>query len=219
VTPRANAPFDPTGYWVSIVTEDWRYRMVTPPKGNYLGIPLTPEGRRTADQWDPAKDEAAGQQCRSFGAAGIMRMPGRFHITWQDDSTLKIEADNSSQTRVFHFGGKAEAGLAPSWQGYSTADWELAPAAGRGAPRQGDLKVTTTAMLPGYVRRNGVPYSGEAVLTEWYDRIKASNGDDWLVVTTEVNDPRNFNMPFTNTTHFKLEADGKGWNPQPCTAR
>ena len=204
---------------MSIVTEDWRYRMVTPPKGNYLGIPLTAEGRRTADQWDPAKDEAAGQQCRSFGAAGIMRMPGRFHITWQDDTTLKIEADNSSQTRVLHFGGKAPADGAPSWQGYSTAEWEFAAAAGRGAPRTGNLKVTTTQMLPGYVRRNGVPYSGDAVLTEWYDRIKAANGDDWLVVATEVKDPRNFNQNFVTTTHFKLEADGKGWDPQPCTSR
>lgn len=207
-----------TGYWVSVVTEDWRYRMVTPPKGNFLGVPLTAEGRTVANAWDPAKDEAAGQQCRSYGAAAIMRDPGRFHITWQDDNTLKIEADSGEQTRVFHFTGAMPADIQPSWQGYSTAQWESATAA-RGQPRTGDLKVVTTHMLPGYVRKNGVPYSGDAVLTEFYDRIKAANGDDWLVVLSEVKDPRYFSMPFVTTTHFKKEPDATGWDPQPCSAR
>src|SRR6516164_1815309 len=62
LTAKAGAPVDLTGYWVSLVTEDWRYRMVTPPKGDYPSIPLNAEGRRVADAWDPAKDEAAGLQ-------------------------------------------------------------------------------------------------------------------------------------------------------------
>src|SRR3974390_2584828 len=56
---RAQAPIDLTGYWVSVVTQDWRYRMVTPPKGAFGGVPLNAEGRRVANEWDPAKDEAA----------------------------------------------------------------------------------------------------------------------------------------------------------------
>ena len=48
-TPRAASPVDLTGYWVSVVSEDWRFRMVTPLKGDYGGVPLTPEGRRVAD--------------------------------------------------------------------------------------------------------------------------------------------------------------------------
>lgn len=207
-----------SGYWVSVVTEDWRYRMVTPPKGQYLGIPISAEGRRVAGMWDPAKDEAAGQQCKAFGAAGIMRVPGRFHITWANDTTMQIEADSGTQTRQFHFGGAAPADLQPSWQGYSVAQWEAATAA-RGDARTGDLKVVTTHMLPGYVRKNGVPYGANAVLTEFYDRVKGPNGDEWLVVLTEVKDPQYFTMPFVTTTHFKKMADATGWDPQPCSAR
>src|SRR5262245_19033949 len=76
-TAKAGAPIDLTGNWVSIVTEDWRWRMVTPPKGDYASIPTTAAAKKIADAWDPAKDEAAGEQCRSFGAAAIMRVPGR----------------------------------------------------------------------------------------------------------------------------------------------
>src|SRR5215472_11309032 len=92
VTPKAMAPVDLTGYWVSVVTEDWLYRMVTPKKGDYTSVPLNAEGRKTADAWDPAKDEASGDQCKAYGAPALMRIPGRLHITWQDDSTLKVEA-------------------------------------------------------------------------------------------------------------------------------
>src|SRR5579884_4174263 len=127
--PRAGAPIDLTGYWVSLVTEDWRFRMVTPPKGDYASVPINAEGRKVADAWDPAKDETAGQQCKSYGAAALMRVPGRLHITWQDDNTLKIETDAGAQTRLFHFappGGQATvpAGTQASWQGYSIARWE-----------------------------------------------------------------------------------------------
>lgn len=208
-SPKAAAPIDLTGYWVSVVTEDWRYRMVTPPKGKFGGVPLNQEGRRLANAWDPDKDEAAGQQCRSYGAAAIMRVPGRLHITWDNDTTLKVETDAGTQTRLFHFAAAPSPSGESSWQGDSVAEWE------RGA----DLKVTTTHMLPGYLRKNGVPYSGNAVLTEYYDRIHAPNGDDWLVVMTEVRDPQYLTMPFVTTTHFKKLPDAAGWDPQPCSAK
>src|SRR5262249_19359416 len=82
-TAKAGAPIDLTGYWVSLVTQDWRLRMFTPPKGDYAGIPLNAAARKVADGWDPAKDETGGEQCRSYGAAALMRVPGRLHITWQ----------------------------------------------------------------------------------------------------------------------------------------
>src|SRR6516225_5996986 len=82
------APVDFTGYWVSVVSEDWRHRMTTPRKGDYESLPLNTEGRRVADMWDLAKDNQAGVQCKPFGIGGIMREPGRLHITWQDDNTL-----------------------------------------------------------------------------------------------------------------------------------
>src|SRR5579871_3074089 len=70
--PKAISLIDVTGYWVSIVDEDWRWRMMTPAKGDYASIPLNAEGTKIADTWDPAKDEAEGNQCKAYGAAGIM---------------------------------------------------------------------------------------------------------------------------------------------------
>ena len=58
VSAKASAPFDITGYWTSVITQNWRLRMVTPPKGYYMGIPMTPAAKQVADQWDPAKEEA-----------------------------------------------------------------------------------------------------------------------------------------------------------------
>jgi hypothetical protein len=221
-TAKQAAPIDMTGYWVSVVTEDWKFRMVMPKKGNFAGVPLNPEGRKIAGAWDPAKDTAEGNQCRSYGAAGLMRVPGRLHITWDNDTMMKIETDAGTQTRLFHFGGRgadsgAPASEAPSWQGYSIAEWEPATT-GRGEPKAGDLKVVTTHLLPGYLRKNGVPYSANTVLTEYYDRISAPNGDEWLVVTTEVRDPQYLSSPFITSTHFKKQPDAKGWSPQPCSA-
>ena len=218
--PRAAAAFDPTGYWVSVVTEDWMFRMVTPPKGAYLGVPLNAEARKVADAWDPAKDEADGNQCKSYGAPAVMRIPGRLQITWDNDTTLHIDTDAGTQTRLFHFGGPAPKDAEPSWQGYSIAEWEYAaPSGGRGATRMGDLKVVTTGLKPGYLRKNGVPYSANAQLTEYYDLHAAPNGDTWLVVTSEVNDPQYLTSPFITSTHFKKQSDATSWMPEPCTAR
>src|ERR1700704_1029525 len=108
--PKAAAPIDVTGYWVSVVTEDWRYRMVTPTKGDYQGVPMTPAARAIADTWDPAKEEASGDVCKSYGAPALLRVPGRLHITWQDDQTLRMDADAGKQTRMFHFGPSTSSG-------------------------------------------------------------------------------------------------------------
>ena len=239
LTGKAGAPEDLTGYWVSIVTEDWRYRMVTPKKGDYASVPMTPEARKIADAWDPAKDEAAGEQCKSYGAAGLMRVPGRLHIDWQDDNTLKVETDAGTQTRLFHFGVNQAAQAAASYQGYSIATWEAPPRPqGPGAPAGGaaaqgsgpgatvqtpstggSLKVVTTHMKPGYLRKNGVPYGENAVLTEYFTRTNESNGDSWLIITTIVEDPVYLAQPFLTSTHFKKEPNGSKWMPSQCTSR
>ena len=219
-TPRAMAPLDLTGYWVSIVTEDWRFRMVTPPKGDFASVPLNQEGIRVGNQWDPAKDEAAGEQCKSYGAPAIMRVPGRVHITWENDTTLKAEMDAGQQTRLFHFGEFQPPATPRTWQGNSVASWETAGGGrGRGAPSGGSLKVVTSGMRAGYLRKNGAPYSEKAVVTEYYDRTTEPNGDTWLIVTTVVHDPTYLNQEFITSTHFRKQADAAGWNPQPCTAK
>jgi hypothetical protein len=226
--PRAAAPIDLTGYWVSVVTEDWRYRMVTPAKGDYLSVPINAESKRVADAWDPAKDEAVGEQCKSYGAAGIMRLPERVHVTWQDDNTMRMDIDAGTQTRLFHFGvWKAPDGAA-TWQGDSVAQWEFLPPPPNtmgqpqpapGPPKSGSLKVTTTHMRAGYLRKNGVPYSENAVLTEYYDVIRERDGNLWLILTNVVRDPLYLQQPFIISTHFRKQADGSGWDPTPCSAR
>ena len=215
-----NAPIDLTGYWVSVLSEDWEFRMVTPKKGVYDTLNLNAEGRRVGDSWDPAKDEAASEQCRAYGAGNIMRMPTRLHITWDNPTTMKVETDAGTQTRLFHFGAAAAAAGEPSWQGNSVAEWE-ASGGGRGANavRNGDLKVVTTNLRPGYVRRNGAPYSKNAVVTEYYDLLSMPNGDRWLTITTKVEDPTYFSRPYLTTSDFKKLPDASGWNPTPCSAR
>lgn len=222
------APEDITGYWVSIVTEDWRWRMLTPAKGDITSIPLNPVGRKTAEAWDPAKDEAAGEQCKAYGAPGLMRLPTRLHITWQDDNTLKVETDEGTQTRLFHFTGKLPQGQAASWQGYSAAEWDVShptfmgfapPPPPAGGKLPGSLKVTTTNLRPGYLRKNGIPYGAGATLTEYFTRTNETNGDSWLLLTSIVEDPQYLASDFLTSDHFKREADGSKWNPSPCQAR
>ena len=216
---REAAAIDLTGYWVSVIVEDWKWRMVTPNKGVFEAIPLNAEGKRVGENWDPAKDEAAGEQCRSYGAANIMRVPGRLHVTWQDAYTLRIDTDAGTQTRLFHFGA-APPPEKPSWQGQSLVTWQDAPGGrGRGGARMGSLKVATTNLRPGYVRKNGAPYSTKTVVTEYYDVNTWPNGEQWMTVTTKVEDPTFFNRQYLTTSDFKKLPNAAGWNPTPCSAR
>jgi hypothetical protein len=219
-TAKASAPIDLTGYWVAFVNEDWRYRMVTPPKGDYRGVPITLEALNIVRAWDPAADEAAGQACKAYGAGAIMRVPGRIHVTWQDDNTLKLDTDAGMQTRLFRFGSPVAPTAKPTtWQGNSAARWERpgGPPGGPGAPR-GSLTVVTTNMRAGYLRKNGVPYSENATITEYFDIAPQPNGGQLLVVTTVVDDPRYLLQPFIVSSHFKKEADASKWDPTPCSA-
>jgi hypothetical protein len=230
---RTQAPLELTGYWVSLVTEDWRFRMLVADPGDTESVPLNPEGIKVAKAWDPLKAKAdTDNACRAFGAAGLMRIPGRVHISWQDGNTLRVETDAGTQTRLFHFGGSAPADAAPAWQGYSVAGWEgLAPrrraaaqqfaAAGAAADssgKEGYLQVVTTQLKAGYLRTNGVPYSAGTHLLEYYDTIKEANGDEYLVITTIVEDPTYLTQPFVTSSHFKRQADMSGWDPTPCRA-
>ena len=247
-SPRAAAQVDVTGNWVAQITEDWRWRMITPPKGDYASVPLNALGRQVADAWDPAADAAADEACRAFGAGGIMRLPTRLKIAWTDESTLRIETDLGSQVRVLHFDGAVRADSGPSWQGHSVAEWLGVPPpanpfgalvaptqeagaarSGRAAagppggsaaraeagPTRGSLKVVTTNLRPGYLRKNGVPYSERAVVTEYYDRF-AMFGNDYLQVVTVVADPVYLTTPFVVSNQFKRESDDSKWNPTPC---
>ncbi|HEY2383208.1 MAG TPA: hypothetical protein VGK48_18695 [Terriglobia bacterium] len=222
---QAAAPVDITGYWVALVTEDWRWRMITPKKGDFPSIPLNPAGRDLANAWDPAKDEASGDACKSYGAGNVMRLPARFHITWADANTLKVEVDNGNQTRLFHFAtGTNAPEMKPNpadpknWQGNSVASWETA---GRGADRSGDLKVVTKGAQPGYLQKNGVPYSANAVFTEYFSKYDEPGAQPWslLVVSTLTEDPTYLQQPHIRSSHYRKLPDAQGWNPTPCTAQ
>lgn len=218
-TPKAASPYDLTGYWVSVVTQNWRLRMVVPPKGDYMGIPMTPASKEIADVWDPAKDEAAGNQCKGYGAGIIMTNPERLHITWPDDNTLRMEIDAGTQTRSFHFGNwKAEPGSKPSLQGESVARWFSRERNGRD-PKTNYLVATTRNLLPAYLRKNGVPYSENTVVAESYDFFEEGDGQLWMIVTTEVHDPKYLDRDYIISSQFRKERDGAKWDPAPCSSR
>jgi len=207
-TPKEGAPIDLTGYWVSIVSEDWRFRMLTPPKGDFPDFLLNPEGTKVANAWDPAKDEAAKDHCKAYGAANIMRVPGRFHITWADDRTLKIETDAGMQTRLLKFAPVTGPAGPPSRQGNSVAKWERKA-----------LRVDTSNLLPGYVQYNGVPVSEKTTMYEYFDIISEPGGAVWLIDDSVITDPTYHVRSIKRSTHLRKQADNKGWDPQPCLVK
>jgi hypothetical protein len=211
---------------VSVISEDWPQRMLPPRKGEYTRIPMTAAARKVADTWDPARDEAAGEQCKGYAAPAIMRLPSRVEISWQDDSTLKLDIDTGMQTRVFRFGQPEPQG-ARSWQGWSAASWQLSGTTEQFYPgptslgqikRAGSLKVDTTNLRAGYLRKNGVPFSENAFMTEYYSLIVEDDGNQYLVIQTFVADPRYLTGHFVRTLQFKREPDGSKRNPIPCSA-
>jgi hypothetical protein len=262
---KAAAPIDLTGYWTAVITEDWHTRMLTAPKGDFgsgppntienpgvgfIGsgpnpsaqgnIPYRAAAAKLALTWDPAKDEAEGNACKAYGAPGLMRQPIHLRISWQDDNTLKVEADYGSQTRLFLFGpppdagrldyGNAtffppparkvepRAGIEPSWQGVSSASWTIM--GGRGDfKRGGSLKVVTTNLKPGYYWKNGMPYTGNAVLTEYFRVMDLPDRSQWIRFTQIVDDPEYLTQPWVVNYAFKKLPDGSKWNPTPCSVK
>lgn len=220
---QAAAPIDLTGYWVSQIVDEWRFR-VDPQKGDLLYLPINAAARRMASTWDPAKDAADGNQCKAYGAIGVMQRPGRLHIAWVDENTLKIETDAGTQTRLLHFGQAPPVSGEPTWQGTSEASWQMPGAGRRGGAqpagvRSGMLKVVTTNLRAGYLRKNGVPYSEKATLTEYANLLTGAEQEKYIVLTAMVDDPTYLTQPFVRSYQFKKQADGSGWDPTPCMAR
>lgn len=222
---RAHAPFDPSGYWVSVITEGWRFRMVLPGRGQYQGIPLNVAAKRFADAWSPIPDERDGQQCKAYGAPALMWMPERLHISWQNANTLKVQTDAGMQTRLLYFKPTAaEAAAPPSRQGFSVATW-VHPGGGsfaappKNAAHFGYIKVVTDHLLPGYLRKNGLPYSAQARLTEYWALHTGPAGAKWLTITSDLKDPRYLQDPYLFTPIFRREPDGSQWAPTRCSLR
>lgn len=237
---REQAPWDPSGYWASLITQNWRHRMVVVGPGDYVGVPINAEAKKVADAWNPAAAEAAGRECEAYGGGIIMWLPERLHISWQDTNDLRVDTDAGMQTRMLHFlsardgarGGLQAAppssppqpptDVAPSLQGYSVARWVLAGVGafgGAGEPHSqyGSMQVTTDHMLPGLLRKNGIPYDGNAKKTEWWDLRQESTGEQWLTISTTLLDPHYLTRPYVYDPIFQKEADGAKWDPTPCS--
>lgn len=226
-SPRESAQVDITGNWVALVTEDWLWRMVTPPAGDVTSVPVNPRGRQAANAWNLEQDVANGETCRAFGAAGLMRLPLRLQVTWEDDNTLRIDTDAGEQTRLLHFTADAAAATERSWQGHSVAAWTRpvggfdlrtvfgSPNDAPKGPIKASLKVVTDQLRPGYLRKNGVPYSEQTQLTEYFSTVTAG-GNAYLAVLSVVRDPVYLNGAFVTSSQFKKEADDSNWNPSPC---
>ena len=202
LAPHEEAPVDLTGYWVSMVTEDWEWRMLTPPAGNYASVPVNETAKEVADQWD--YDSSDHNTCLPYGAPGLIREPMRIRLSWDDDDTLRFETDNGMQTRLFQFDPSQVAGGPRSLQGDSVAAWD----------RSG-MKVVTMNLAAGWLRKNGVPYSENIQMTEYIDRYTGFE-DDWLTVTTILEDPMYLEEPWFLSTHFKRLPDDSSWDPRPC---
>jgi len=220
-TARESAPFDPTGLWVAVITEDWRWRMMVPKQGDVTSIPVNDAGLKAAREWDAARDAAAGEHCKPFGAGGVMRLPLRLRVSWVDNQTLKVETEAGQQTRLFPFLAPAVAARgaqqpvmgpvqpapasAASLQGTTVARWNA-----------NTLEAVTNNTTGGYLRRNGVPYSADALIREYWN-VHTDFGQQWLSVTTVVHDPAFLRMNFITSSSFKKLADGGGeWAPFPC---
>jgi hypothetical protein len=248
LTPRSAAQLDLTGYWVSVITQDWIYRMTTPKKDDFGSIPLNAAGFALAKQWDPSRD-VGEEQCKAYGAPGVMRQPGRVHIYWEDERTLRIDLTAGEQTRLLHFSealppagfGTSEIPIAmvrtqgppgpATLQGYSLAAWQkIAQTRGLGivgmtstpppTPGEGGtLRVLTTHLQSGYLQKNGIPYSSDAVLTEYFDLIHLPGGGDYLVQTSILEDPTYLTEPYVTSAQFYREPDGSSWTTTPCRSR
>jgi hypothetical protein len=226
-SPKAQAPFDPSGNWVSLITRDWRFRMVVPGRGEYQGMPLSLAGKKFADSWNAAADESAGKQCEAYGAGVTMLVPERLLISWQDDQTLKVQTDAGMQTRLLHFVAPGAQPETPrSWQGYSTAAWMIHHISTLGPgdvlpvenEHFGSLKITTNDMLAGILRKNGVAYSDQSTLTEyWAMQRDPVSQLQYLIVTAALHDPVYLVSDYYYTATFLKETDGSKWHPTPCS--
>jgi hypothetical protein len=86
-----------------------------------------------------------------------------------------------------------------SWQGFSTGEWD------------GDmLKVTTTHLKEGWLRRNGVPRSDKATVIEYFIRH-----GDYLTLVTVVKDPIYLTEAFVRTSNWVAD-QGFQLSPFSC---
>jgi hypothetical protein len=187
---------DFSGEWAPRIYEDQPERVAGPELGDYLGLPITDAGRMRADTWNAAIQTLPEWQCRPHSADYIWRGPSNLRISKEvDPVTRQITAFHAEWLRsvdnIYYLDGRPHPSPnAPhTWGGFSTAKWT-----------GNILTITVTHLKEGYVRRNGVPRSDLATVTEHWIRH-----GKWLTVATIVNDPVYLSEPFIRTTDYELD--------------
>jgi hypothetical protein len=205
----AFAQHDITGEWGPQFHEDQLERVPGPDIGDYLGLPITDAARLRADTWDASLLTLLEHQCKPHPSDYGIRGPAQLRITKEIDTesqaliAYQTHISWQAPERTIYMDGRPHPPeyAAHTWQGFSTGKWD------------GDmLTVTTTHLKIGWIRRNGVPRSDRAVVTEHFIRH-----EKYLTVVTIVNDPVYLTEPFIRSTDF-IEATDQIIPPYPCEA-
>jgi len=192
----AFAQVDLSGSWAPRFSEDHPERIPGPELGDYLGLPITDGARQWALSWDPSRLTLPEHQCQVHVSPYIYRGPLQLRI-WEDRNpetqqliAIKNYISTYEQTRTIWMDGRPHPPeyAAHTWAGFSTGKFE------------GDmLTVTTTHIKQGWVRRNGLPESDRATLSEHF--IRHGNV---LTHISIVTDPVYLTEPLIKTQNFVI---------------
>ena len=205
----AFAQMDLSGEWAPRFHEEQPERLGGPEIGDYLGIPINDAARLRADSWDASILTLPEHQCKPHPADYGVRGPANLRI-WKemDKDSQQVIAFHThiswqAPERTIWMDGRPHPPdyAAHTWQGFSTGKWE------------GDmLTVTTTHLKTGWIRRNGVPRSDRAVLTEHWIRH-----GEYLTLVSIITDPAYLTEPFIRTTNWVADPRQQ-IAPYPCEA-
>lgn len=205
----AIAQIDPSGEWAPRFHEDNPERLAGPELGDYLGLPINEAARLRAESWDASLLTLPEHQCKphpaDYGPRGPANLRFWKEVDRESQQTIAYHTHISWQApeRTIWMDGREHPPdyAAHTWQGFSTGKWE------------GDiLTVTTTHLKAGWIRRNGIPRSDRATLTEHWIRH-----GDYLTLVSIVNDPVYLTEPFIRTTNWVLDPRQQ-IAPYPCEA-
>ena len=203
----ALAQVDLTGEWNPRFHEDQPERIPGPEIGDYLGLPISDAARMRAEIWDASLLTLPEHQCKPHPSDYGIRGPANLRI-WKeiDRESQQLIAYHThiswmAPERTIWMDGRPHPPdyAAHTWQGFSTGKWD-----------GNTLTVTTTHLKIGWIRRNGVPRSDRATVTEHFIRH-----DDHLTVVTIVDDPVYLTEPFIRSTDFILDLNQQ-IDPYPC---
>jgi hypothetical protein len=186
-----------SGNWLPMYHEDWPERGDGPELGDYLGLSISDGARRAGLSWDASRMSVEEHQCQVHVSPYIYRGPTQLHF-WEerDPETQRVIAiknylSNYQQTRTIWMDSRPHPSeyAAHTWMGFSTGKWEGSA-----------LKVYTTHIKQGFLRRNGLPESDQATLTEYFIRY----GDSLLTHVSILTDPVYLAEPLIRSQDFSL---------------